>query len=133
MIGIKRRTKRTNGPAAASALLLAAWCAPSIASTGLDRLCDKTDFPILEANVPLKPSLSSHTEDAIDDPIGQDSAQLTALGAASAEHSGDKFDETEDTAEQMQSSEMPAVTTRLPGVSDTAVSGFRRQMLRTDI
>jgi hypothetical protein len=133
MIGIKTPTSRINASAAASVLLLATWCAPSIASNGLDRLCDKTESPLIESNVPFKPSLSSHTEDTIDEPIGQDSPQLTALGAASAEQSGNKFDEAEDTTEQMQSSETPAVTTRLPGVSDTAASGFRRQMLRTDI
>jgi hypothetical protein len=114
------------------AMLLTAWCAPSVASNGLDTNCE--DGILFEqVSMPAAPSLASHTEDAVDDPTQEDSAQLSALRAAGAEHSGDKVDETENSAEQLQSNETPAVTTQLPGVSDTAISRFRRQMLRTDI
>lgn len=131
--GEKTSALRTKSSAVALALLFCGWCATSTASNGLDAICGDAEFSLVEATVPLKPSLSSHTEDAIDGSLDQDSAQLAALGAASAEQSGDKFDDTEDATEQLQSNETPAVTTRLPGVSDTAISGFRRQMLRTDI
>jgi hypothetical protein len=124
---------RTNASAAALALFFCSWCAPGIASSGLDALCDEAGFSIPENDVPVKASLASHTDEAIDDPLKQESARLSALGAANAEHSEDTFDEAEETPEQLQSSDAPTVTTRLPGVSDSASSGFRRQMLRTDI
>lgn len=120
----------------AAVLLLSAWCAPALASSGIKVRCDQTrEATLPDASIPAATTtLAAHTESALQDILDDDAITVPALAEATAEKIADDGDEV-DTAEEtvIRSSETPAMTTRLPGVSSARLPSFRRQMLRTDI
>ena len=81
------------------------------------------------------PALASHPESALYDIRVNDTATIPTLVADTTTDSVvEELEETDTDAETVdQSAETPAVTTRLPGASESSLPSFRRQMYRTDI
>ena len=125
-----------------AALLLTAWCAPTIAATGVDIECPEsereqklalTDVEIPELVIPaLKIDVVDHGVDSdasIDDEIVD--PPLTSQAVSSSESSDDTATDIDDA--DVAPEESAPTATRLPGVSDTDQPRYRRQMYRTDI
>lgn len=126
----------------ATCLVLAAFSAAAVASSGIDMYCPETDgnrdLTTAEITAPALqiPSLmldaAGHDLDtpatAIDEENGD--TALVAPAAQSAEHAlnAEAVQETEGSA-----NDIPPTATRLPGVSETNQPRFRRQMFRLDI
>ena len=125
-----------------AALLLAAWCSPTLAATGVDVECPEsepqnqlvaTNIEIPQLDIPsLKISVADHgvdsssdIEDEISDP------PLASPAVTKGEEVEEAAEETED-ADAGVSDTSPTAT-RLPGVSESEQPRFRRQMYRTDI
>ena len=81
------------------------------------------------------PALASHPESALQDIRVDDTATISTLAdATTADSAVEELEEADAVAETVdQSTETPAVTTRLPGASESSLPSFRRQMYRTDI
>jgi len=81
------------------------------------------------------PALASHPESALHDLRINDTATIPTLVADTTTDGGvEELEEADTDAETVdQSAETPAVTTRLPGASESSLPSFRRQMYRTDI
>ena len=123
-----------------AALLLAAWCSPSLAATGVDVDCPETaersELIVAEITAPaltipaLTVEVADHgtaTSDSIDDEFVDTPLAAPAASAASDEP------ETADSKETDQPVQESPAATRLPGVSEADGLRFRRQMYRTDI
>jgi len=81
------------------------------------------------------PALASHPESALHDIHADDTATIPTLsGSKTTESVVEELEDADIVAEMViQSAETPAVTTRLPGASESSLPSFRRQMYRTDI
>ena len=125
-----------------TALLLTAWCAPSLAATGVDVECPESerqhklvaaDIELPQLVVPsLKIDVADHGVDssaAIDDEIVDPPLTSPAVSSGDEDH-----DTSTDVKEADATLDDAAPTaTRLPGVSETDQPRYRRQMYRTDI
>lgn len=114
---------------AAAAVVLGAWCVPVLASSGIEILCPDNESTLDSTAA----SLVAHTESALQNVLDDDAVSVSALAETSADtiDEADQREPAEEPAEPSVSS--PTVTTRLPGVSESALPSFRRQMHRTDI
>jgi len=130
-----------SGPGLTS-LLLAAWCLPSLAATGVDVECPETKANIALASTEL--AVPELTNPALEldaaDPTGDDSAaiedEIVARPLASPAVSASEQDDeraTDVETSDASGNETTPTATRLPGVSATDQPRFRRQMYRTDI
>lgn len=118
----------------AAAFLLGAWCGPALGSSGIDIACDRSDHSLEDATVAANSALAAHTESALAEILDDEAAKVAALADAVAERSIEPVDDGEGSAvEVIPASETPAMITRLPGVSESVLPSFRRQMHRTDI
>ena len=81
------------------------------------------------------PALASHPESALYDIRVNDTAMIPTLVADTTTDSVvEELEEADTDAEtDDQSADTPAVTTRMPGESESSLPNFRRQMYRTDI
>ena len=81
------------------------------------------------------PALASHPESALHDIRVNDTAMIPTLVADTTTDSVvEKLEEADTDAEtDDQSADTPAVTTCMPGESESSLPSFRRQMYRTDI
>ncbi len=127
--GISRR-----GALGASGLLFAACCAPALAANGVDATCAEASADRqLSAREIATPALTIDiVEHGVDSTAAIDEdlidSTLIVPAAEAAEQDDARIDET-DTPQH----EIPPTATRLPGVSDSDLPRFRRQMYRTDI
>ena len=115
-------------------VMMGSWCGPALGSIGIDIACDASERPLREAAIAATPALVAHTETALAEILDDDSATLPAMPEAVTKSKVEPADEAgtaEDAA--LQDSDTPMMITRLPGVSDTVLPSFRRQMYRTDI
>lgn len=125
-----------------TALLLAAWCSPTIAATGVDVECPETERQnrLVAADIEMPqlvlPSLSIDVADhgvdssaAIEDEIVD--PPLTSPAVSSGDEAADSPTEVKEADATLD--EVAPTATRLPGVSETDQPRFRRQMYRTDI
>ncbi|NIV19009.1 MAG: hypothetical protein GWN47_11665 [Woeseiaceae bacterium] len=101
-----------SGTGLALLVVFAAWSLPAHAASGVVVECEESD----------KITALVHT-------ASQTVAEVTEIKESTDD--ADKENAAENVANDKEPS--PTVTTRLPGVSDSALPGFRRQMLRTDI
>lgn len=118
----------------AAAVMMGSWCGPALGSIGTDIDCDASERRLGEAAIAATPALAAHTETALADIFDDDPATLPAMPETVTKSKVEPADEAataEDAA--LQDSETPMMITRLPGVSDTVLPSFRRQMYRTDI
>ena len=97
-------------------LALGAWCAPAFGSTDVPAPC---------------PELASHSETSLQEILGDDEISSPGIRTLDAATEQDTDSEKEDIT--ILKSEIPKITTRLPGVSTSDSPRFRRQMYRTDI
>jgi hypothetical protein len=118
-----------------AALVLGAWCAPAIGSSGIDIDCPESNTALGRPLTEVRPALTSHNESALRDILEDTTlATLPALAEASNEPTLDKVDDTDSLEEASTSrASTPGITTRLPGVPESSLPSFRRQMHRTDI
>ena len=138
---VPTKNRLTSGPGIA-ALLLAGWCLPGLAATGVDIECPEserdsklvvTDVELPQLEIPLlRIDVADHGVDSsanieaeiIDPPLASPAASAT----------GDEDENTNDVDEaDATHSEAAPTATRLPGVSETDQPRFRRQMYRIDI
>ena len=125
-----------------TALLLVAWCSPTLAATGVDVECPEserqnrlvaTDIELPKLVLPtLKIDVADHgvdssadIEDEIVDP------PLTSPAVSSGEEVDEATTEVKEADATLDDAAPTA--TRLPGVSETDQPRYRRQMYRTDI
>ena len=120
---------------AAAALLLGAWCAPAIGSSGIDIDCPESKSALGNPLTEVRPALTSQNESALQDILEDTTlATLPALADASNEPALERVDERDAVEESStRRASTPAITTRLPGVPESSLPSFRRQMHRTDI
>ena len=125
-----------------AALLLVAWCSPTLAATGVDVECPEseaqnrlvaTDVQIPQLELPaLNISVAEHGVDSsadIEDEISDPPlASPTVTNGKEAEEVAEDIDDADDGI-----SDTSPTATRLPGVSESELPRFRRQMYRTDI
>ena len=126
---------RIGATAAVATLLLGTWCAPAIGSSGIDIDCPESKSALASPLAAVRPALTSHNESALRDVLENTNlATLPALTDASNESVIEKVNET-DSLEKPSTSHAstPGITTRPPGVPESALPSFRRQMHRTDI
>ena len=118
--------------AIAAVMLLGAWCGPAIGSSGIDMHCSEATSALEN---PLASILTSHTESALRDIVDDTTlATLPALTDTANDALIEEVEETEPAGEPAASrAGTPAITTRLPGVPESSLPSFRRQMHRTDI
>ena len=88
-------------------VVLGAWSVPVLASSSIMVECEKDTLPTLVAT--SGPTTTTDVEQA------------------------DEKSEATDESATEEATPRKTVTTRLPGVSDSVLPNFRRQMLRTDI
>jgi len=117
--------------------LALAWCGPGLASTGFSISCDEDDTVASETKmspVPV-PSLAAHTDSALQEILDEETVKISALAESTSDTAIDDVDvaETAETTSIRGASESPVINTRLPGVSESSLPSFRRQMYRTDI
>lgn len=93
-------------------VILGAWSLPAVAASGVVVECEETD-----------------TIAALVQTATQTVAEVSEI--KKGDEDTVETDAVEDVADDNEP--LPTVTTRLPGVSDSVLPGFRRQMLRTDI
>jgi hypothetical protein len=119
----------------AAALMLGAWCAPAIGSSGVDIDCPESKSALGRPLTEARPALTSHSESALQDILEDTTlATLPALAEASNQPVIDKVDDADSLEEPSTSrASTPGITTRLPGVPESSLPSFRRQMHRTDI
>jgi hypothetical protein len=123
---------RTGALAAATVLVLAAWCAPAFGSTGIDIHCPQSESALENPLSSVSPDLASHNESALQDIL--DDTTVATLPALTEAISDVGIDDTESAEEPARSTaETPAMTTRLPGAPESSLPSFRRHMHRTDI
>lgn len=81
------------------------------------------------------PALASHPESALQDIRVNDTATIPTLVAdATTDSVVEELEEADTDADTVEpDAETPAVTTRLPGTSESSLPSYRRQMYRTDI
>ena len=103
---VREKTLKATG--IALAVVLGAWSIPVLAATGISTDCPEAD---------TLPTLVATTSATI---------------AADTEEADEKSEAAEDKAAE-EATPAKTVTTRMPGVSDSILPSFRRQMLRTDI
>lgn len=125
-----------------TALLLAAWCSPTLAASGVDVECPEsereTGLVAADLEIPelVIPSLAIDVADhGIDSAASIDEEIVDSPLATQVISSGD---ESEDSAPDIDEGDAPLddaapTATRLPGVSETDQPRYRRQMYRTDI
>ena len=120
---------------AAVAVLAGAWCAPGLASTGFSINCDQHDVTGPETEITAVPSLAAHTDSALQKMLDDDAVKVPALAESTGDSPIDDVEDAEpaDTATISGTGDSPVINTRLPGVSESALPSFRRQMYRTDI
>jgi len=124
-----------SGPGIA-VVLLAGWCAPAIASSGVEVQCPEADnerqLTVAEIAAPsLTIEVAEHGVDssaAIDDEI--DEPKALAPVPMPAEYDDDSVGDKESSPPRIES--LPTAT-RLPGVAESDLPRLRRQMFRTDI
>jgi hypothetical protein len=114
---------------------MGAWCGPAVGSSGIDIQCPEAASAPENPLGTLKPALASHNDAALEDIL--DDTALTTLPAL-AEAANETVIEDVDDAESADEGptrrdRTPAITTRLPGVPESSLPSFRRQMHRTDI
>jgi hypothetical protein len=126
---------RRRSAAVALAMLAGAWCVPCIASTGFSIDCDQDDATGPETEITAVPSLAAHTDSALQKLLDDDAVKVPALAESTSDSPIDDVEDAEpaDNASVRGTSESPAINTRLPGVSESSLPSFRRQMYRTDI
>ena len=140
------RTVPTNNALACgsgfAALLLVAWCSPTLAATGVDVECPEsepqnklvaTNVEIPELEIPsLKIDVAEHGVDSSSDIEDEISDPPLASPAVTK---GEEVDEAAEDVEDADAgvSDTPPTATRLPGVPESELPRFRRQMYRTDI
>ena len=118
----------------AAAFLLGSWCGPALAASGIDIACDRSDRSLDNATVTATSTLTAHTESELAEILDDDAVQLPALAEAVTERLEEPAEVSADAeVEAIPATETPAIITRLPGVSDSVLPSFRRQMYRTDI
>ena len=118
----------------AAALVMGAWCGPALGSSGIDIACGKSDGPRDGATIAATSALAAHTESTLAEILDDEAVQLPALAEAVTDSRIESAEGAENAeAEAAPGSETPAIITRLPGVSDSVLPSFRRQMYRTDI
>jgi len=100
----------------AVAVVLGAWCGPAFASA--------------DVQAP-GPELVSNTENSLHEILGDD--EISSATIRTVDSPAKKKDESEKEDVTISESETPEIETRLPGVSVSDSSRFRRQMYRTDI
>ena len=82
------------------------------------------------------PALASHPESALQDILADDTITTPVLADATTTTDSvvEELEDADAAEEKVKTvTETPAITTRLPGVSDSSLPSFRRQMYRTDI
>ena len=126
---------RVSAMAAAAALVLGAWCGPAFGSSGIGIHCSGSASSLENSLAAVSPALASHNESALSDILNDTAlATLPALADAANDTVIEELDESEPAGEQSASrASTPAMTTRLPGVPESSLPSFRRQMHRTDI
>jgi hypothetical protein len=123
---------RTGAVAAATVLVLAAWCAPAVASSGIDIHCPQSESALDNPLSSVSPDLASHSESALQDILDDTTvATLPALAEAIGDAGIDEAESAEEPA--TRTAETPPMTTRLPGAPESSLPSFRRHMHRTDI
>jgi len=100
----------------AVALAFGAWCGPTFASA--------------DAQAP-NPELAAHTETALHEILSDDKINSPTIRTLESTAEQDDDGEKEDVT--VLQSDVPKITTRLPGVSVSDSPRFRRHMYRTDI
>ena len=116
-----------------SLLLLGAWCGAALASTEIPAPCPEPGkqteaslHEILDGDKVTSPNIRT-----ID---SSDVATPPPLSDTASEQSIDEHDSENDHKDAVStSSELPAITARLPGISSSELPRFRRHMFRTDI
>jgi hypothetical protein len=124
----------------AAVLLLGAFCVPALASSSIGEMCADTDQASLPAGhvTPATAELASHTDAAIEDMLADNSDETQESTRAVAEVASDTPAKERDKspsvdAAAIRSDDLPGIATRLPGVPESTVPSYRRQMFRTDI
>lgn len=136
MTGRSAPPKNATSATGIAGLLLALLSVPALASTGVDVHCPESDKELntVEISEPalksaLKIEVADNTvdsEDGVADEITDDPAESTKAATPRLSSSGNDDGST-------PRDEAPPTATRLPGVSDSDLPRFRRQMYRTDI
>lgn len=115
-------------------LLMGAWCGPALGSSGIDIACGSSDRPLHDPTIAASAALAAHTESTLAEILDDETVQLPTLAEAVTDTRIESTEEAEDAeTETTLGTETPAIITRLPGVSDSVLPSFRRQMYRTDI
>ncbi len=100
----------------AAALVLGTWCGPAFASA--------------DVQTP-SPELTSHTDASLQETIDEDDLRLPTIHTIDSSTKLENESKTNDVT--ILNTELPAIVTRLPGVSPSDLPRFRRHMYRTDI
>lgn len=110
-------------------VLLGAWSAPALASSDISTPCpDLTAQSDASLHEMLNEDVTTPLVRTVDT---NDSVALADAAVKSADADDDENEASEEAT--IRNTEMPAIATRLPGVSSTDLPRFRRQMFRTDI
>lgn len=118
----------------AAAVLVGSWCVPALGSSGIDIACDATERSLGDTAVAARPALAAHTETALAEILDDDAIELPTSAETVTRSNIESVEESVAAGnDAVPASETPAIITRLPGVSDTVLPSFRRQMYRTDI
>lgn len=127
-------TGRLNVAAAVAVLVLGAWCAPALASSGVDIRCPESESALDTPLVSVSPSLAAHQDSAIEEILDHEPISMPTLAETATESDIETLGDTDAVREETTpTARTPAIITRLPGVPESSLPSFRRQMHRTDI
>jgi hypothetical protein len=112
----KRKAPATISALSAAALALGAWSGPASGSADVTAPC---------------PELASHTDASLHEILSDD--DISSSSIRTLKSTADKNDDGEQEDLTNLKSDLPRITTRLPGVSSSDSPRFRRHMYRTDI
>lgn len=118
----------------AAVVMMGSWCGPALGSIGVDGACDAAERASGDTAVAATLALAAHTETALAEILDDDAGTPPAMPEAVTKSKVEPVEESataEDAA--LPDSDTPMMITRLPGVSDSVLPSFRRQMYRTDI
>ena len=118
-MGLRKTPATVSALSATGAALLAlgAWCGPVHASA--------------DVQAPGPELAASNTETSLREVLGDDDIASSTI--RTLESTVEQDDDSEEEELTILKSDVPAITTRLPGVSISASPRFRQQMYRTDI
>ena len=93
-------TGRLNVAAAVAVLVLGAWCAPALASSGVDIRCPESESALDTPLVSVSPSLAAHQDSAIEEILDHEPISMPTLAETATESDIETLGDTDAVREE---------------------------------